>query len=105
MEKGPYLLQCSNNKVLVPSGKKINVVTHFLIYLTRFELRLQHLTILVVIEAKPFLGKYFSVFVGSNTCSKYELHKSIVMHLFDEHNRPLGLCTFKNNKRVSCKAS
>lgn len=90
MEKGPYLLQCSNNKVLVPSGKKINVVTHFLIYLTRFELRLQHLTILLVIEAK-----YFSVFVGSNTCSKYELHKSIVMHLFDEHNRPLGLCTFK----------
>ena len=48
-----------------------------------------------MIEAKPFLGKYFSVFVGSNTCSKYELHKSIVMHLFDEHNRPLGLCTFK----------
>ena len=95
MEKGPYLLQCSNNKVLVPSGKKINVVTHFLIYLTRFELRLQHLTILIVIEAKPFLGKYFSVFVGSNTCSKYELHKSIVMHLFYEHNRPLGLCTFK----------
>lgn len=95
MEKGPYLLQCSNNKVLVPSGKKINVVTHFLIYLTRFELRLQHLTILLA-KAKPFLGKYFSVFVCSNTCSyKYELHKSIVMHLFDEHNRPLGLCTFK----------
>ena len=48
-----------------------------------------------MIEAKPFLGKYFSVFVGSSACSKYELHKSIVMHLFDEHNRPLGLCTFK----------
>ena len=94
MEKGPYLLQCSNNKVLVPSGKKINVVIHFLIYLTPFELRLQHLTILLA-KAKPFLGKYFSVFVCSNTCSKYELHKSIVMHLFDEHNRPLGLCTFK----------
>lgn len=94
MEKGPYLLQCSNNKVLVPSGKKINVVIHFLIYLTPFELRLQHLTILLA-KAKPFLGKYFSVFVCSNTCSKYEFHKSIVMHLFDEHNRPLGLCTFK----------
>ena len=94
MEKGPYLLQCSNNKVLVPSGKKINVVIYFLIYLTPFELRLQHLTILLA-KAKPFLGKYFSVFVCSNTCSKYELHKSIVMHLFDEHNRPLSLCTFK----------